>query len=318
MDKPRVSVVIRSINRLPVLAQLLRRVLAQEHDSFEVVIVEQTTDPDPDQLAAIEPLWADPRVRVIGTEALGGPGARNRGVREARGDIVILIDDDDLPLGFDWIAAHERIYDDPTIVGATCRHVSAPTERCPYPRILGLLWRSRCMSYSLLKTPYVYARLDRDKRRVGWLHGTNASFRRERVVAAGLWDTGLRAHDEHSLAFRLRRTLEPGERLVFRAHPPVLRRWDVGGGLEKRKTDAADIIGRNYRFARQVIGTYFPRRFRWLRPLYLAWAALMGLDWALAAWRLPRASFRRRLGLWFRALPRTRALAAEIDRSLKS
>lgn len=318
VDDPRVSVVVRSMKRLGPLAELLRRLLAQEHDSFEVVIVEQTIDPDPAELAAIQPLFDDPRVRVISTEPLGGPGARNRGVREARGAVVILIDDDDLPLGFDWIASHEAIYADPAIIGATARHVSSPGERDPYPAILGPLWRSRCMSYSLLKTPYVYARLDRDKQRVGWLHGTNASFRRDRVIAAGLWDTGVRAHDEHSLAFKLQRTLEPGERLVFRAYPPVLRRWDVGGGLEKRKTGALDIIGRNYRYARQVIGTYFPRRFRWLRPLYLLWAALMGLDWALAAWRVKGASFRGRLGQWFGALPRTRRLAAEIDRTLEA
>lgn len=315
MSDPRVSVVVRSMNRLPALAQLLSRLLAQEHDSFEVVVVEQSGDPDPAELAAIEPLWADPRVRVIRTEPLGGPGARNRGVSEARGDIAVLIDDDDLPIGFDWIAGHERIYEDPSIIGATCRHMSAPAERCPYPRLLAPLWRSRCMSYSLLKTPYVYARLDRDKRRVGWLHGTNASFRRDRVIAAGLWDEGVRSHDEHSLAFTLSRTLARGERLVFRSWPPVLRRSDVGGGLEKRRTAAADIIGRNYAFARNVIGVYFPRRFRWLRPLYVLWAGLMGLDWALSAWRIPGASFRKRLKQWLGALPRTRQLADEIDRA---
>ena len=36
---PRVSVVIRSYNRLPALCRLIETLLGQRHDSFEIVVV---------------------------------------------------------------------------------------------------------------------------------------------------------------------------------------------------------------------------------------------------------------------------------------
>ena len=41
---PRLSVIIRSYNRLPALVGVLEALLAQKHDSFEIVVVDQSTD----------------------------------------------------------------------------------------------------------------------------------------------------------------------------------------------------------------------------------------------------------------------------------
>src|SRR5687767_4770235 len=94
---PRVSVVVRSYNRLSILSELLAALLAQDHDSFEIVVVEQSTNRPPVDVARIEQLAADPRVRILRHEPLGGPRARNVGVRASRGDVIVFIDDDDLP-----------------------------------------------------------------------------------------------------------------------------------------------------------------------------------------------------------------------------
>ena len=50
MSGPRVSLVIRSYNRLPVLAALVEQLLRQRHDAFEIVVVEQSTEEDNHQL----------------------------------------------------------------------------------------------------------------------------------------------------------------------------------------------------------------------------------------------------------------------------
>src|SRR3954468_24177563 len=93
---PRVSVIVRSFNRLGALAELLTALLAQDHDSFEIVVVEQSTERMSADLARIDALARDPRVRILRSRPLGGPGARNAGVRAARGDLLVFIDDDDL------------------------------------------------------------------------------------------------------------------------------------------------------------------------------------------------------------------------------
>src|SRR5258706_13089381 len=89
---PRVSVVVRSYNRLGALAELLTALLAQNHDSFEIVVVEQSSVKPPEDVARIDSLARDPRVRILYFAPLGGPSARNTGVRAARGDLLVFID----------------------------------------------------------------------------------------------------------------------------------------------------------------------------------------------------------------------------------
>src|SRR5450432_2291388 len=84
-DRPRVSVIVRSFNRLPALCELLDKLRAQDHDSFEIVIVDQSTTREPAadaQLAAA--VKADPRVRLYRYPPLGGPRAQRGRARLAR------------------------------------------------------------------------------------------------------------------------------------------------------------------------------------------------------------------------------------------
>lgn len=276
---PRASVVIRSYCRLGALAELLTRLLAQDHDSFEVVIVEQTPEPTAEELARLAPLVRDPRVRVLRQPPMGGPAARNEGVRHARGDIVLLIDDDDLPLTFDWIAAHEAAYRDPDLVGMTARMVRTPGEPSPYLGQARPFIRRACMSYSLLKTPYQFIRFDEDVDRVSWLHGSNSSFRREIALRAGLWDTSVRSSDEHSFAFKVARIMSGKQRLAFRTYPPAHRRLDIRGGMDKRFGTVRSELLNNLRYCHHVVGRYFPTRFKLAYPAYCGWVMLKTFNW---------------------------------------
>jgi glycosyltransferase involved in cell wall biosynthesis len=126
--RPRVSVIVRSYNRLAALAELLTVLLAQDHDSFEVVVVEQSTVKVPGDLARVEQLARDPRVRLLEFSPLGGPGARNAGVRAALGELLVFIDDDDLPASTDWLRRHETNFGDPKCLGVTGRFVGEHGE----------------------------------------------------------------------------------------------------------------------------------------------------------------------------------------------
>ncbi len=90
----KVSVVMPVYNVEKFVAQAIRSVLAQSHQDFELIIVD---DCSPDGSMDICRRFLDPRIRLLSHRRNRGlAGARNTGVRHARGDLVAFLDSDDL------------------------------------------------------------------------------------------------------------------------------------------------------------------------------------------------------------------------------
>jgi glycosyltransferase involved in cell wall biosynthesis len=90
---PLVSAVVPTRNRPDIVCRAVRSALNQTYPNFEVVVV--VDGPDPATVAALEEL-RNPCVRIIAlSESVGGSEARNIGAREARGEWIALLDDDD-------------------------------------------------------------------------------------------------------------------------------------------------------------------------------------------------------------------------------
>src|SRR5262245_9773625 len=111
---PLASIIVRSYHHAEPIIELVNHLQQQKFPSFEIVIVEQSED---DALCTELNRPADPRVRVIRCRPLGAPGARNEGIRHARGQMLLFIDDDDLPVNGQWIADHMSNYEDPLCMG---------------------------------------------------------------------------------------------------------------------------------------------------------------------------------------------------------
>lgn len=94
---PRFSVVIPAYNAEATLAETIDAVLAQSCNDWECVIVD---DGSSDGTAAVARRYADlePRVRVVSQSNMGSGGAYNAGVRDARGDFIVLCSADDVLL----------------------------------------------------------------------------------------------------------------------------------------------------------------------------------------------------------------------------
>jgi glycosyltransferase involved in cell wall biosynthesis len=301
---PRVSVVVRSYNRLSILPELLTALLGQDHDSFEIVVVEQSTIRPPADVACVEQLASDPRVRILRHEPLGGPRARNVGVRAARGEVLVFIDDDDLPVGRDWLRRHEANFADPRCLGATGRSFLDGTDPDAVPEKKLQRARRRVLSFGLLKWQRVWVCADR-RTHVQSLHGSNAAVRRSTVERFGLWDECTPIEDEPSIAYRINAGKRPDEYLLFDPEALMLRRLDEPGGMDKRTLPAHTYAQRVFTFLHNVVAHYFPVRFALLYPLYFLLTALQATDWILTFSR-KHSTFTQRalaIGGLYMALP---------------
>ncbi|MBY0402214.1 glycosyltransferase family 2 protein [Myxococcota bacterium] len=89
-----ISVVLPVFNRAQVVARAVESVLGQSCEDFELIVVD---DGSTDGTAERVGRYADPRIRMLPLSTnLGACAARNRGILAARGEIVCLLDSDDV------------------------------------------------------------------------------------------------------------------------------------------------------------------------------------------------------------------------------
>ena len=91
--KPTVSVIMPVYNVEQFVADAICSVLDQTFSDFELLIVD---DGGADASMDICELFTDPRIRIIKQKNRGLAGARNTGIRNARGKYIAFIDSDDL------------------------------------------------------------------------------------------------------------------------------------------------------------------------------------------------------------------------------
>jgi GT2 family glycosyltransferase len=202
---PRVSVVLATYNRLESLMRLLSCLSKQTlpSDRFEVVVVDDgSTVPVRERLPLV-PASFPFSLRIIEQKNAGPAAARHRGVLEARGEILVFVDDDmELPPRFLETHLGYHSSDRPTAVFG--RYASDPKigEKSIFERYHGLKWDELSRAVALGQV-----RVD------GTLLATgNASMRREDYLRVGGFDLSLLRAEDMALGLDLE---EIGVSLVF-------------------------------------------------------------------------------------------------------
>ena len=204
---PQISVVIPTRNRLPLLRHAIDSVAGQGLPGWEVVVVDDASN---DETWSWLERLSDPRVRSIRLDRHSERSvARNRGLREARGEFVLFLDDDDRLLSAALARLRRALLQSPEAVGAVGATVrSDPTghrERAPHPRLgfTRMIWQDVLL---------------------GWDSGSGqALFRADRVREAGGWSEELSYWELGDLWFRVSRlgpvVFVPATVLELRVHP---------------------------------------------------------------------------------------------------
>lgn len=243
MTAPEVSVVVPTRNRLPLLAQTLHTVLAQQGVDLEVVVVD---DASHDGTARWLDDHPDPRVRSVRLDTPAGvAGARNAGIDAARGAWVGFVDDDDLWLpgklagqlgaaraaGASWALSGAVVFSE----GPRLLHVAPP----PADLVGRLPWRNTVPG-----------------------GGSNVVMSREALEKVGGFDPSISIVADWDMWIRLLDTGPPAvldrPLVAYRVHADNMSR-DVA-----RMLRGIEVIETRYRYLREDEGVDWEIVFSWL------------------------------------------------------
>ena len=211
------SVVVCSRNRHGLLRDFVDSVLAGDHVPAEIVIVDQSTGPDP--ALALHRTERGCAIRYLWRPAPGASRARNLGAAEAAHDVLVFADDDMLaPPG--WLAALVRGLE---VAGPGAVVSGRVVDDAP------AAGKAFAPSLSPSEQPAIYeGRIPRDV-----LYSGNMAIRRSTLVALGGFDerlgpgTRVPAAEDNDLGYR---ALAAGLQIVYRPDATLVHRAWRGPG----------------------------------------------------------------------------------------
>ncbi|MBN1573279.1 MAG: glycosyltransferase family 2 protein [Deltaproteobacteria bacterium] len=231
LDVPKVSVVIPTIGRGELLIGTVSRLLSSGCGDCEIIVVDQTPDPDDSVIEFVEA--NRDKIIYVKIDEPGLTNARNVGIKRARGDVVVFLDDDVVPDNR-LVSAHVAAYEGEGVdnVGGVAGRILPPgeppseveknPERIAKIRLFGLLIRENFDSD--VPTIAHHAR------------GCNMSFLKKALVEAGGFDVGFggTAHlEDADMSLRIRRL---GYGMLFCPHASLVHLLEPVGGCRPKDT----------------------------------------------------------------------------------
>ena len=172
MNCPRISVVIPTRNGARTLAACLESLRASSSPPAEIIVVDDASNDDTGDIAR----RFDCRV-IRADENIGAARAKNRGAREAGGDILFFTDDD-VSVSRDALAWLSKDFDDAGVAGV----VGLLESKIPF--------NDFATNFKNLWMRFTYARMPREP--IGLFYTSVAAMRRETFLALGGFDENYR------------------------------------------------------------------------------------------------------------------------------
>jgi len=101
----KVSIVIPTYNRNEMLCKTIANILSFEHQYHELIVVDQTKEHETQTRLYLDSLISGKKIKYIYADYPNLPNARNVGIKEASGDIILFFDDD-VEINKDTIPSH--------------------------------------------------------------------------------------------------------------------------------------------------------------------------------------------------------------------
>lgn len=286
----KVSIVIATYGRESCLVDTIRSVMAQDYPAFELLVVDQSPRHLPEVQSFLRE-FDDPRYRYFLVTPPSLPAARNFGLSQSTGDIIVYIDDD-VVLEPDFIQAHVETYRESPQIGAVGGRVRVPGEG-----ISEHLFRFEPDGTTTGELDIPDEEADLETAR-----GCNMSFRRVLLEQLGGFDPSYQGNalrEETDMCFRLRAR---GYRVRYAARAMLTHLVAQSGGCREEDLWTAPLYYQNETL-------FYIRRMNWT----LFWLFFQR-SWLSRVWPWKQTpSFNRRLrsfivgfagGFWRLAFPR--------------
>ena len=192
-DRPLVSVLIATRNRKDLLIRCLDSVFDQDYSPLEVVMLDDCSD-EADVCASVKKRFGHGRITCIRSDRqLGVGGARNRLMRMAKGEYLVLLDDDARFTDRRCLPGVVNYFQQHPSVAAIAFHIVESDG----PPVKGLFPFSR---RTIARQPDIIE----TSRPCGYYLGAGHALRRTAVEEAGHYNDGSRWHHQDvDLSYRL-------------------------------------------------------------------------------------------------------------------
>lgn len=217
----KVSVIIPTYRREESLRVLLQGLLEQDYRDFEIIVVDQSppVSQNVNALVANNP----DKIKYLSFDGQNAAQARNKGLKEAGGEIIICCDDD-VMVNPDFIKNHAKNYADP-LVGEVSGRVICANDRP----------RSKIKKVGRIRKidGKVTGNFNADfKTEIEHGYGCNISYKKDLLIKVGGYDERLRgtgSFDDMDVSFKIRKL---GYRIIFEPLAQTIHLQGAGGTRE--------------------------------------------------------------------------------------
>jgi GT2 family glycosyltransferase len=218
---PLVSVVIPTYQREKILCNTLEALFRQDYKEYEIIVIDQTLEHSPETVNFLEENHR--RIRYLTLKSPSLPTARNVGILQSQGEIVLFVDDDTIAAKH-FISFHVSAYEND--VGGVAGQVIQRGGDAVVTSEVGRLDPSTNVTWnfnSTVPTDVMYAT------------GGNMSFRRNLLLKVGLFEErfgGSSYFEDTDISLRISKL---GYRIKFEPRATLIHLGGSDGGCGNQR-----------------------------------------------------------------------------------
>ena len=239
---PFVSVVVATYHRDQSLADTVQDILILDYPRYEVLVVDQDPAHSPEVAQLLNKWHQKQAIRWITVATPGLTKARNVGITQSQGELIIFVDDDVRIPDSQFLRRHAEAFDQKPHLAAVSGRVLEPGKQpCRVRRYIG--W----MGYSGMREPGFGSDYSAGAYSV---RGCNMAFRKSALLEVGGFDeryTHSAFREDSDISFRLRRA---GYSIWFNHHAWLYHLSASSGGTRDQSIAVeSDLMLNDWRFA---------------------------------------------------------------------